>query len=210
MTVSTKSERKWAKYQQHDGMSAIFFNTTEFYKHHSLSFCTTTLFGTKKTSFYPVQKLSDYLRRKEDTSSRWRPSLSSQRSHVKKVVSCWDKNGMTVIRSDSWDHWLVTESLFTLSSTIKSSLSDAMPFTYFLPIFQTAYCLSFISGHTWLLALNSFLTWIISMVEKLRSSLSPVLWSRPQSDILPLKAHILTPYSLFRQQKPAELIDESL
>ena len=121
---------------------------------------------------------SDYLRRKEDTSSRWRPSLSSQRSHVKKVVSCWDKNRMTVIRSDSWDHWLVTESLFTLSSTIKSSLSDAMPFTYFLPIFQTAYCLCFISGHTWLLALNSFLTWLNSMVEKLRSSLSPVCCDR--------------------------------
>ena len=52
-------------------MSDIFFNTTEFYKHHSLSFCTTTLFGTKKTSFYPVQKLSDYLRRKEDWKSLW-------------------------------------------------------------------------------------------------------------------------------------------
>ena len=37
-----------------------------------------------------------------------------------------------------------------------------MPFTYFLPI----YCLSFISlGHTWLLALNSVLTWLISMAE---------------------------------------------
>ena len=133
-------------------------------------------------------------------------SLSSQRSHVKKVVSCWDKNRMTVIRSDSCDHWLVTESLFTLSSTIKSSLSDAMPFTYFLPIFQTAYCLCFISGHTWLLALNSFLTWL----DGWEVEIICVLWSRPQSDILPLKAHILTPYSLFRQQKPAELIDESL
>ena len=67
----------------------------------------------------------DYLdRRKEPSSSALSSAITPSQEASKETQPCPDENRMTMTRSDSCDHWRMTESLLTLSSAIKSVHHD--------------------------------------------------------------------------------------